>query len=233
MQEQKILSVIIPVYNEESTIIEILKKINNKKIENIKYQIIVINDGSKDGTLDLLKKNDHLYQHLLDYNNNKGKGFAVRNGLKIARGDYVIFQDADLEYDPKDYDKFINLFINFDADVILGSRFNYSEYTRSHNFFNKIGNYFITFFFNILFNTTFTDIYCCYLAFKRDLLVVENIKTTGFEQHAEILCSLKRNSKKLYEVSINYNGRSVEEGKKIRFYHIFKVIFIILFKRFK
>ena len=233
MQKKKILSIIIPVYNEEKTIIEVLKRINNNIIKNIKYEIIVINDGSKDRTLDLIKKNNHLYQYFLDFSNNRGKGFAVIEGLKVARGDYVIFQDADLEYDPKDYVKFINLFINFDADVILGSRFNYSEYTRSHNFFNKIGNYLITFFFNILFNTTFTDIYCCFLAFKRDLLVIDKIKTIGFEQHAEILCNLKKNSKKLFEVSINYNGRSIEEGKKIRFYHIFKVIFIIFFKRFR
>ena len=85
----------------------------------------------------------------------------------------------------------------------------------------------------MLYNTTFTDIYCCYLAFKRDLLVVKNIKTLGFEQHAEILCNLVKLGKRLYEVPINYNGRSVEDGKKIRFYHIFKVLFVIILKRFK
>ena len=120
------------------------------------------------------------------------------------------------------------MFARFDADIVLGSRFHYSDYTRSHNFFNKLGNHILTFIFNLLYNTTFTDIYCCYLAFKRDLLVVKNIKTLGFEQHAEILGLLMKKAKKSYEVPINYSGRDKSEGKKIRFYHIFSVIYQII-----
>jgi len=229
---KKLLSIIIPVYNEENTILKILNKVKFSEIENVNLQIIVINDGSSDSTLNILEANKFLYDVLINQKNNSGKGMAVKKGLEVATGDYVIFQDADLEYDPKDYNNFINIFNQFNADVVLGSRFNYNNYSRSHNFFNKLGNHTLTFFFNILYNTTFTDIYCCYLCFKRELLVVPNIKTLGFEQHAEILCNLVKSSKKLYEVPVNYNGRSKEDGKKIRFYHIFKIFFVILSKRF-
>lgn len=230
---KKSLSIIIPVYNEEKTILEILKKIQISKIENIDFQVIVVNDGSTDGTLDILNNNSYLYNVLISERNNCGKGMAVKNGLTVATGDYIIFQDGDLEYDPDDYIKFVNMFTTFNADVVLGSRFHYSDYTRSHNFFNKLGNHFLTFIFNFIYNTTFTDVYCCYVAFKRDLLNVKNIKTLGFEQHAEILCNLVKSGKRLYEVPVNYNGRSVEDGKKIKFYHIFKVLFVIILKRFK
>ena len=128
--------------------------------------------------------------------------------------------------------KFNNLIDKFEPDLIIGSRFNYSDYTRSHNIFNKFGNFFITTLFNILYNTTFTDIYSCYACFKKKNLDISSLKTEGFEQHAEILCKVVKNGKKFYEVPINYNGRSEDEGKKIRFYHIFGVIFQFMIRRF-
>ena len=145
----------------------------------------------------------------------------------------MVFQDADLEYDPNDLIKFEKVFLEFDADGIIGSRFNYDKYTRSHSVMNKIGNYFLTFIFNILYNTTFTDIYSCYFAFKRNLINHKNLKIDGFAQHAEILSKAVKSGSKFYEVPINYNGRNVSEGKKIRFYHFFPVLLQILFGRFK
>ena len=133
----------------------------------------------------------------------------------------IIFQDADLEYDPKDFDKFIDVILKFDADVILGSRFSYDRYIKSHNFYNKIGNNLITLIFNILYNTTFMDIYSCYLCFKKNLIQAKDLKTNGFEQQAEILCKLISNSKNYYEVPINYNGRSISEGKKLMVQYLF------------
>ena len=220
----KKLSIIIPTFNEDKTILKVLNRIDETKSNKIDYEIIVINDASTDGTIDILKANPHLYNRLISNEKNQGKGGAVKPGIENATGDYIIFQDADLEYDPKDIEKFINVFLEFDADAILGSRFSYDRYTKSHNFYNKIANKIITLIFNILYNTTFMDIYSCYLCFKKDLIISSELKTTGFEQHAEILTKIISNSKNHFEVPINYNGRSISEGKKIRWYHIFSVI---------
>ncbi len=230
---KKKLSVIVPVYNEEKTIIATLRRIEETKDDRIEYEIIVINDGSNDSTLELLKSNNNLYQHLIDGKQNFGKGYAVKRGLELSTGEYVIFQDGDLEYDPEDFSKFIDVIQKFQADIVIGSRFNYNKYTRSFNILNKLGNYVLTFFFNILYNSTFTDIYCCYLFFKKQLLDYQNLQTIGFEQHAEILCKLAKNGKKFFEVPVNYNGRTKNEGKKIRFYHIFPVLLRILIERIK
>ena len=227
-----IFSIIVPVFNEEKTILEVLKKINNIKLLKLQKEIIVVDDGSNDNTSDILFKNKNLYNHLYSNKSNKGKGSAVRLGLENCSGDYVVFQDADLEYDPNDLNKFEKVFLEFDADGIIGSRFNYDKYTRSHSVMNKIGNYFLTFIFNILYNTTFTDIYSCYFAFKRNLINHKNLKIDGFAQHAEILSKVVKSGSKFYEVPINYNGRNVSEGKKIRFYHFFPVLLQILLGRF-
>ena len=228
-----ILSIIIPAYNEEKTIIEILKKIKNNSSNLFKYEVIVIDDGSRDQTRKLLEDNKHLFDKLLVNETNKGKGFSVKRGLSNATGTHVIFQDADLEYNPVDFKKFEKIFIDFDADGIIGSRFIYSNFTRSHNILNKIGNTLLTFLFNLLYNTTFTDIYSCYFAFKKNLLVVEKLRTEGFEQHAEILCKVIKSGNKFYEVPISYNGRNVSEGKKIKPHHFFLVLFEIIRGRFK
>ena len=225
------LSIIIPAYNEERTIIQTLKRIKKTKTDNINYEVIVINDGSKDQTLSLLKSNNELYEKLIDYSNNSGKGFAVKKGLEVSTGDYVIFQDADLEYDPKDFEKFVDLINTHNVDGIIGSRFVYSGFTRSHNIMNKIGNHLLTFIFNILYNTTFTDIYSCYFCFKKKLLNYVDLKTVGFEQHAEILCKTIKKGKYFYEVPISYNGRTSDEGKKIKYYHFFSVLFRIIAER--
>ena len=234
MSEKKILlSIIVPLYNEEKTLLEILNNLYKLKDHQENIQIIVVNDGSTDRSQEILDRNKNLYDEIIINSTNSGKGNAVRKGLEVSRGEYVTFQDADLEYDPMDFLKFINLINKFSPDLIIGSRFNYADYTRSHYVFNKIGNKFLTFLFNIFYNTTFTDIYSCYACFKKNLLNGEKIKTNGFEQHAEILTKVIKNGKKYYEVPINYNGRSHDEGKKIKFYHIFLVIFQIIIGRFK
>ena len=227
-----ILSIIIPVYNEERTVIEVLEKIKKNSSNLFKYEIIVIDDGSTDQSRILLEKNSHLYDELILNETNKGKGFSIKKGLLKASGTHIIFQDADLEYDPIEYKKFEKIFSSFDADGIIGSRFIYSDYTRSYNILNKFGNKALTLIFNLIYNCTFTDIYSCYFAFKKDLLNINNLKTDGFEQHAEILCKVIKKGKKFYEVPINYNGRSHEEGKKIRAYHFFAVLLEIIKGKF-
>ena len=224
-------SVLIPVFNEEKTVIEVLKRLNSTKVEEVDYEVIVINDGSTDKTKEILEQNKNLFSKLINNERNLGKGFSVKEGLKVASGDYIIFQDADLEYDPIEFKKFIKVSKQFDADLILGSRFIYSDYTRSHNILNKIGNHILTFIFNIFYNTTFTDIYSCYLCYKKILIDPNNLKSNGFDQHAEILCKAVKKGKKFYEVPISYNGRTHEEGKKIKFYHFFSVVFRIIIQR--
>ena len=223
-----ILSIIIPVYNEEKTIIQILKKIKNNSSNLFKYEVLVIDDGSTDQSRKLLENNKHLFDKLLVNETNKGKGFSVKKGILNASGTHIIFQDADFEYDPADFEKFVKIFLDFNADGIIGSRFIYSNYTRSHNILNKIGNKLLTFVFNLLYNTTFTDIYSCYFAFKKDLLNINELRTEGFEQHAEILCKVIKKGNKFYEVPINYNGRDTSEGKKIKLYHFFLVLYEII-----
>jgi glycosyltransferase involved in cell wall biosynthesis len=229
---KKLLTIIVPVYNEEKTIKNVLLRLAKLKDAFQSIEIIVVNDGSKDDTLKILIENNNLYDDLINNSQNKGKGNAVKNALEKANGNYITFQDADLEYDPNDLTKFIKLINKFSPDLIIGSRFNYADYTRSHHFFNKVGNRCITFIFNLLYQTTFTDVYSCYACFKRELLNHNKLKSNGFEQHAEILCKVVKNGKFFYEVPINYNGRTHDEGKKIKFYHIFSVIYQILTERF-
>jgi len=223
-----ILSIIIPTYNEEKTIIQILEKIKKNSSNLFKYEVIVVDDCSTDQSKKLLENNKDLYDKLLVNETNKGKGYSVKKGIQNSSGTHIIFQDADLEYDPTDYKKFEKIFIDFNADGIIGSRFVYANYTRSHNILNKFGNNILTLIFNVLFNTTFTDIYSCYFAFKKDLININEIKTDGFEQHAEILCKVIKNGNKFYEVPINYNGRNTSEGKKIKFHHFFLVLYQII-----
>ena len=232
MNNQILVSIIVPVYNEEKTILTVLKKLSDIRKFEYKFEVIVINDGSNDNTGKILDENQNLIDKQINNETNRGKGYSVKKGLDSADGKYIIFQDADLEYDPTDFIKFFKLIKNFNPDLILGSRFVYKEYTRSHNILNKFGNNLITLIFNLIYNTTFTDIYSCYACFKKELLNINSLKTVGFEQHAEILCKVVMQGKKFYEVPINYNGRSHDEGKKIKFYHIFPVIFQILIGRF-
>jgi glycosyltransferase involved in cell wall biosynthesis len=227
-----ILSIIVPVYNEEKTIITILEKIKRNSSNLIKYEVVVINDGSTDQTKNLLDKNKHLFDKLISNDSNMGKGYSVKEGILNSTGTHIIFQDADLEYDPADYKKFEKIFLDFDADGIIGSRFIYSNYTRSHNILNKIGNTILTFIFNLLYNTTFTDVYSCYFAFKKNLINAKELRTQGFEQHAEILCRVIRGGKKFYEVPISYNGRNAAEGKKIKAHHFVKVLYEVIRGRF-
>ena len=225
------LSVIVPAYNEEKTIIELLKKVKDVEINGVTKEIIVIDDCSIDKTLSLLEKNEILYDVLIKLSKNSGKGEAVRNGLLKASGQYILFQDADLEYDPNDYKKLLEPIIRFDADLVIGSRLIASQLTRVYYFWHKVGNKFITFLFNIVNNTTFTDIYSCYVVFKTNLINPKELSTSGWEQQAEILSKVVSRGRSFYEVPVNYYGRTYEEGKKIRPHNAISVLLTIISKR--
>ena len=147
-------SIIIPVFNEEKTILEVLNRVNNQKSNLHELEVIVVDDGSSDGSKEILLNNEHLYSKLILIEKNEGKGGAVKKGLSNATGDYVLFQDADLEYNPKEYSKIFEAVEKFSAEIVIGSRFISPEYTRVHYYLHKIGNKFITLLFNILFSST-------------------------------------------------------------------------------
>ncbi len=228
------ISILIPAYNEEATIIPLLKSVQKEisKLKKVSFEVIVIDDCSQDQTNQLLRENETLYDHLVSLEKNQGKGGAILGGLAKATGDYILFQDADLEYSPADYKQLIRPIVDFDADVVMGSRFVAPQFTRVHYFWHKIGNKTITFLFNILNNTTFTDTYSCYLIYRKSLVPIEQIKTKGWEQHGEILSLAVRNGKAFYEVPITYRGRSYEEGKKIRAIDSIEVIRTMITTRF-
>ena len=227
------LSIIIPVFNEANTIIKILNRIKETKSTKVNYEIIVVDDGSTDNTPTLLEENKELYNKLILNKFNMGKGHAVIEGINNAEGKYLIIQDADLEYDPSEFENFIKMFQVYNADIIFGSRMRYKEFSRSFNFLNLVANKILTLYFNLLYNCTFTDIYSCYLSFKKELVDTKNLKCYGFGQQAEILSQIIKKSKNNFEIPINYNGRSAMDGKKIRWYHFFSVIFQLTIGRFK
>tara|TARA_B000000557_G_C20801683_1_gene455843 strand:+ start:513 stop:1202 length:690 start_codon:yes stop_codon:yes gene_type:complete len=225
------ISVIVPVFNEEKTIIELLTKVNKQNTENFSLEVIVVNDCSTDNSGELIQENEELYSQYIELSQNMGKGGAVREALISASGEYVLFQDADLEYNPEDYKNIFTAIKNYNPDVVIGSRFLSPQYTRVHYYFHKVGNKVITFLFNLLYNSTFTDIYSCYLCFRRTLIDPKKLKSNGWDQQAEILATVVKKSNVHYEVPISYSGRTFDEGKKIKGRHIFKVIMMIFKKR--
>lgn len=226
------VSVIVPAFNEEATIIEILESVARQRIDGFAFEVLVVDDGSTDNTVHRLESRPELYTKLIRMPVNGGKGAAVKAGLHAATGDYILFQDADLEYDPDEYRRLLLPVRRFDADLVIGSRVVAVEYTRVLYFWHKVGNWFISTIFNILHNTTFTDIYSCFVVYRRRLVDPDRLKTRGWEQQAEILSHIVKRGKNLYEVPINYRGRTVEEGKKIRPHHVIPVLWTIIFRRF-
>ena len=223
-----IVTILVAAYNEETTILEILGRVAKQKVDGVRFEVLVVDDGSRDGTVARLEENPELYTRLIKRGINGGKGAAVRAGLKAASGDYVLFQDADLEYDPADYGNLLRPVLEFDADVVMGSRLVAAPITRVSYFWHKVGNRLITFIFNILNNTTFTDIYSCYLLYRRELVDVDTLAADGWEQQAEILSKAVAKAKKMYEVPIRYYGRTYAEGKKIKAHHAIAVTWAIV-----
>lgn len=233
MKSNSILNIVIPVFNEENTIIQVLKKIN-LECKSIKdKKIIVIDDGSNDSTSYLLKSNSALYSKLITSEKNLGKGSAIIAALDYIKSGYILIQDADLEYDPAEIPRLWDTVISNDIDVLLTSRLSGSPLTRVHYFWHKLGNQLITFVFNFTNNTTFTDIYSGYIIFRRELVDHKKLIFKGWAQQAEILTFLKHNSKKIYEAPITYKGRSYEEGKKINAIAVLPVLFSMFWSKLR
>ena len=212
------ISVIIPCYNEKNTVSELVKKVKNINVFNCEKEIIVVDDNSNDGSseiLDELKKNFEITK-LIKNSKNQGKGFSIREGIKNSNGDIIIIQDADLEYDPEDYNKLLEPILNGYADVVYGSRFLGGSKVRVLYFWHSVGNYFLTLFSNMFTNLNLTDMEVCYKAFKSSILKNIKLKENRFGFEPEVTAKLSKvKNLRLYEVGVNYYGRKYSEGKKI------------------
>jgi glycosyltransferase involved in cell wall biosynthesis len=222
------LTIIVPVFNEAPTILRILELVRAQRVDGVTFEVIVVDDGSRDGTPDLLRSRPDLYDRLIRRGTNGGKGAAVRDGLAVATGDFVLFQDADLEYSPSEYAKLVHPAMHYAADVVIGSRTLAPACRRVHYFWNKLGNGVVTLAFNILYNTTFSDVYSCYFMFRRSLVRPDALRTSGFDQQAEILATCVRRGRIYYEVPIDYHGRTYAEGKHIRTRHVVGVLWAMM-----
>jgi len=230
----KKLSIIIPAYNEGATIHLILNKIKEVVLINeIEKEIIVINDCSKDNTeqsiLSYIQKNPELTITYLKHEKNKGKGAALHTGIKNAKGELLIIQDADLEYDPSEYNDLLKPILNGFADVVYGSRFMGSNPHRILFFWHTIGNKSLTFLSNMLSNLNLTDMETCYKLFKTDIIQNIKLKENRFGFEPEVTAKISRVPKiRIYEVGISYYGRTYEEGKKIGWRDGFRALYCIL-----
>lgn len=236
--EIKKLSIIIPAYNESPTIYKILDKIKAVSlINNIEKEIIIVNDCSTDDTASAVNKyraeNPNLIITFIEHKKNLGKGAALHTGIKHASGEIIIIQDADLEYDPNEYNILLKPIIDGVADVVYGSRFMGGNPHRILFFWHSIGNKFLTFLSNMMTNLNLTDMETCYKMFKADIIKSLELQEKRFGFEPEITAKIAKIPKiRIYEVGISYYGRTFEEGKKISWKDGFRAIYCILKYKF-
>ena len=229
MDKEKLrLSVIIPCYNEVKTISNVIERV---KSCGLNTEIIIVDDGSTDGTRELLKKElSKKVDIVLFHKKNKGKGAALRNGFKAATGDLVIVQDADLEYDPQDFNDLIKPFIEgeADADVVYGSRYMRGERFRVDGFYHEFGNRLLTLVSNIFTDLSLTDMETCYKMFKREVIQSIPLRENRFGFEPEVTSKITKRRLRIYEIPISYHPRTFEQGKKIGLKDAFRTIYCIL-----
>ena len=221
------ISLIIPCYNELNTISKIINKV--LEIKKFDYEIIVVDDFSKDGTREILKEMLNNKIHYLILNDkNYGKGYCIRQGIKKATNDIILIQDADLEYDPSDYEKLIKPIVNNKADVVFGSRFIGSDEKRVLYYWHSLGNAFLTLISNIFTNLNLTDMECCYKVFKSEVIKSLSLQENRFGFEPEVTAKLSKKNLRIYEVGVRYYGRKYSEGKKITWKDGFSAIRCII-----
>ncbi len=225
----KKLSVLIPVYNEKDTIKKCLDNVLNANIKGMTLEVIVSDNNSNDGTKEILNSFNDERVKVFFRDQNNGKGANIKNALKEATGDLILFQDADLEYSPKDFEFLLEPFFVYEADVVYGSRLTRSKATNIIGFPNYIANIIVTFLMNLLFNKIFTDIATGYKVFKKDIIKNLEITSDGFEIEPEITAKISKNKNiKIFEVPITINSRTYNEGKKVKWWHFFTYVYHII-----
>ena len=221
-----LLSVLVPCFNEIKTISKVIKKIKESPVKNV--EIIIVDDFSNDGSREFLSNLKDESIKVKFHNINKGKGAALNTGIKYARGKIILIQDADLEYDPAEYGILIKPIIERKADVVYGSRFKGGQPHRVVYFWHRVGNGFLTFLSNIFTDLNLSDMETCYKAFKSEVIKNIEIEEKRFGFEPEITAKIARKDYRIYEVGISYYGRTYKEGKKIGWKDGFQAIWCIL-----
>jgi glycosyltransferase involved in cell wall biosynthesis len=226
------LSVVVPVFNERNTLVEIVRRMRAVELpDSIEREIIVVDDGSDDGTRDVLQQLGDSTVRVILHERNRGKGAAVRTGFANATGEYVLVQDADLEYDPEDWPKLLNPVLRGRTRVVYGSRFTGER--RNMLFMHWVGNRFLSFVTNVLYNTTLSDMETCYKLVDRRLLDELSLSADRFDIEPEITAKILKRGVRIYEVPISYAGREFDEGKKITWHDGFAALWTLLKYRFR
>jgi glycosyltransferase involved in cell wall biosynthesis len=221
------LSIVIPVYNEAMSIAHVIDRVFAVALPQVEKEIIVVNDCSTDATREVLRRYEDRVR-IVDHPVNRGKGAALRTGFSAATGDYVIVQDADLEYDPEDYSELLSPVMKYEADVVFGSRFVSGSAHRVVYFWHYVGNKVLTMFSNMFTNLNLTDMETCYKLFRRSLLGQMRLVEDRFGFEPEFTAKIARIPHiKIFEVGISYNGRTYAEGKKITWKDGFRAIYCI------
>jgi len=223
------LSVIVPVFDERNTVVEIVRRMRAVELP-VDLEIVIVDDGSTDGTGDVLRQLADSTVRVVLHEHNKGKGAAIRTGLEKVTGDLVLIQDADLEYDPEDWPKLLAPVLRGKAQVVYGSRFTGER--RNMLFLHWMGNRFLSLTTNVLYNTTLSDMETCYKLFDRSVIDGITIRASRFEFEPEITAKILRRGIRIYEVPISYTGREFDEGKKITWRDGFIALWTLVKYRF-